>query len=128
MKFNIVLLLVTFTSAIKIKEGGKSFIHLKLVEDPPATKEEDGAKAPGKDLSESAEPKLEYATSTRVIPEGHGSKELKVYNGKPEPVPLVDSWPAANGESPDAAAPKDASAKPAAAKDGAKPAEAVPAK
>ena len=121
MKFNSILFLVASAAAIKIQEGGKSYIHLKLVEEPPAKKEEDGAKAPGKDLSEAAEPKLEYATSTRVIPEGHGSKELKVYNGKPEPVPLVDSWPAANGESPDAAAPKAAPAKDA------KPADAKPA-
>lgn len=131
MKINLVFLLLASASAIKIKNGGKSFIHLKLIEDPPAAPAgDDGAKAPGKDLDEKAEPKFLYPISERAIPEPHGTAELKVYNGKPDPVPLADSWPGANGENPDgAAAPKDGAAKaaPKAAPkgDAAKPADAA---
>ena len=131
MKLNLVFLLVAAASAIKIKNGGKSFIHLKLIEDPPAAPvADDGAKAPGKDLDAPVVPRFEYGTSTRAIPEPHGTKELKVYNGKPDPVPLQDSWPGANGENPEgSAAPKDGAAK-AAPKatqkgDAAKPADAA---
>ena len=122
MKLNLVFLLVAAASAIKVQNGGKSFIHLKLIEEPPAGPvADDGAKAPGKDLFAPAIPKFEYGTSTRAIPEPHGTRELKVYNGKPDPVPLLDSWAGATGENPegstapkDGAAAKAAPAKPAA--------------
>ena len=109
MKFNLILLLVGCASAIKVEASGKSYIHLHLVEDP-APAADDGAKVEGKkDLDANVEPSFKYGTALRGIPEPHGTKELKIYNGKPDPVPLEASWPGANGED----APKGGAAAPA---------------
>jgi hypothetical protein len=104
MKLNLLLLLISCSSAIKVHTAGKSYIHLRLIEDPPAEPAtpvvEDGAKAPGKDLSESVESSFKYPTSERSIPEPvkGGTRDLKIWNGKPEEIPLAASWPSANGE------------------------------
>ena len=58
--------------AIREKAFGKSFIHLKLVEDPapPAPVVEDGAKAPEKDMSihPADHYKMKYPINEKWIP------------------------------------------------------------